>query len=238
MRDYTNVECEVAREALSARIDGEREPVPASRVDEHLDECGDCRRWLDRVTVQATALRGLASQPTAVSPAPRRLRARVTGPHMAWQRWALLAVGVAQLAVSAAQAIGLNMGLTGHHGMADSGHLMNESTAWSLALGVVMIGAAVWPSAASGLAGVLVTFAAVLSGYVVADAVTGAVTVERVLTHVPLIIGALLAVLVWRHTSGSRPTPQAAMDDPGITLPHNASRGRRRGHLWSADGAA
>ena len=33
----------MAREALSARIDGEREPVPAARVDEHLD-AGDRRR--------------------------------------------------------------------------------------------------------------------------------------------------------------------------------------------------
>ncbi|HOW96081.1 MAG TPA: zf-HC2 domain-containing protein, partial [Mycolicibacterium fallax] len=37
--------CDVAREALSARIDGEREPVPAARVDEHLAGCADCTDW-------------------------------------------------------------------------------------------------------------------------------------------------------------------------------------------------
>ncbi|GAA1479852.1 hypothetical protein GCM10009624_02920 [Gordonia sinesedis] len=37
--------CEVAREALSARLDGEREAVPASRVDEHLATCPECAAW-------------------------------------------------------------------------------------------------------------------------------------------------------------------------------------------------
>lgn len=37
--------CEVARESLSARIDGERESVPAARVDEHLAQCPGCERW-------------------------------------------------------------------------------------------------------------------------------------------------------------------------------------------------
>ncbi|WP_431816432.1 zf-HC2 domain-containing protein [Gordonia jacobaea] len=37
--------CEVARESLSARIDGERESVPAARVDEHLAQCPACQRW-------------------------------------------------------------------------------------------------------------------------------------------------------------------------------------------------
>lgn len=37
--------CEVAREALSARFDGEREPIPSARVDEHLDVCAECRQW-------------------------------------------------------------------------------------------------------------------------------------------------------------------------------------------------
>ncbi|MGA9869586.1 MAG: zf-HC2 domain-containing protein [Rhodococcus sp. (in: high G+C Gram-positive bacteria)] len=36
-------DCPLAREALSARIDGEREPVPTHRTDEHLATCTDCR---------------------------------------------------------------------------------------------------------------------------------------------------------------------------------------------------
>ena len=40
------MECDVAREALSARLDGERQHVPAGRVDAHLESCADCRTWL------------------------------------------------------------------------------------------------------------------------------------------------------------------------------------------------
>jgi predicted anti-sigma-YlaC factor YlaD len=39
------VECNVCREAVSARADGEREPVPAEQVDRHLADCADCAGW-------------------------------------------------------------------------------------------------------------------------------------------------------------------------------------------------
>ncbi|WP_433563096.1 zf-HC2 domain-containing protein [Nocardia sp. CA-151230] len=40
--------CETIREALSARIDGEPEPVAAGSADRHLDACADCRSWYRR----------------------------------------------------------------------------------------------------------------------------------------------------------------------------------------------
>jgi predicted anti-sigma-YlaC factor YlaD len=236
VRDYRTVECEVAREALSARMDGEREPVPAARVDEHLAGCADCRGWYDEVAAQAAGLRRLAARP---APVPDHRRAhRFATLRATWPRWALGAIGGMQLVVAAAQAFGLGVGLSSHHGMAADGHLLNESTAWSAALGLVMIGAAARPAGAAGLAGVLTAFAAVLTGYVISDAFSGAVTAERILTHVPVAAGAILAVLVWRGHRGRDPGPGEAVQDVEITLPHNASRGRRRGHLWSADGAA
>ena len=228
----------MAREALSARIDGEREPVPAARVDEHLDRCADCRSWLEDVTVQAESLRRLAQRPVALPPVTDP---RAGGPPLArvtWQRWALLGVGVLQVAVGVAQALGVNLGLTHGHGMGSAGHLLNESTAWSVTLGIVMMGAALWPATAAGLAGVLSVFVAVLTGYVVADAMTGAVTATRVLTHLPVLLGAVLAILLWRNTIGPRTEPRAAAPEPDLVLPPDASRGRRRGHLWPTDGSA
>jgi predicted anti-sigma-YlaC factor YlaD len=121
--------------------------------------------------------------------------------------------------------------------MGTGGHLLNESTAWSIALGVVMVVAAVRPAAAAGLAGVLGIFVGVLTIYVIADAMAGAVTVTRVLTHGPVVLGAVLAVLVWRRTPHSPETRSAAIE-PEIVLPATASRGRRRGHLWPTDGSA
>ena len=236
--DYRNVECEVAREALSARIDGEREPVPAARVDEHVEGCADCRAWLDHVGLQAASLRRMAHSPVVLAtdadgrvPGLPRLR-------VAWQRWALLGVGVVQTVVASAQALGVSVGLSHDHGMGAGGHLVHESTAWSITLGIAMVGAAVWPGAAAGLAGVLGIFTGVLTAYVLADAMSGAVTATRVLTHLPVVLGAVLAILVWRRTRSPRPAARVAEPEPDIVLPDNASRGRRRGHLWPTDGSA
>lgn len=146
-----------------------------------------------------------------------------------------------QLALSAAQAFGLNVGTSagGHHAMM-GGHLLNESTAWSAALGVVMVLAAVRPAAAAGLAGVLSVFTVVLTGYVVSDAVSGAVSADRILSHLPVLAGTILALLVWREERDRGPEPRsdAAPLDDDLVLPANASRGRRRGHLYPTDGSA
>ncbi|QLL10066.1 zf-HC2 domain-containing protein [Mycobacterium vicinigordonae] len=231
--------CEVAREALSARLDGEREPVPAARVDEHLEECAECRAWLEQVQSQADELSLMLQSrpviaplaPLDLGPVPPRRRVRLSG-----LRWALLVVGIAQVALSTVQGLGLDLGLTHDHGMGSAHHLLNESTAWSMALGVIMVGAALWPAAAAGLAGVLTVFVAVLAIYVVVDAMSGAVTLTRIGTHIPVLIGAVLATLVWRRTTA--PPPDGAAAEPDIVLPPNASRGRRRGHLWPTDGSA
>ncbi len=238
----------MAREALSARLDGEREPVPSARVDEHLGECTACRAWFEQVVAQARDLRRLvASRPViaAVGPVgsvgvtPRSPQSsRQRRPRMAWQRWALLGVGIAQIVLATMQGIGLSVGLAHDHGMSPGSHLLNESTSWSIALGVVMVGAALWPGAALGLAGVLTVFVGVLTTYVVMDSLSGAVTTARVLTHLPVLIGAVLAIVVWRTNSRPRPTPDEATGEPDIVLPENASRGRRRGHLWPSDGSA
>lgn len=231
------MDCEVAREALSARLDGEREPVPSARVDQHLDECAACREWFEQVGLQARQLRRLVESRPVIAPVgpigiqqptPRRRRS------LSWQRWALMCVGVAQIALAVVQGLGLDVGL--HHGMDGTDHLLHESTSWCVALGVSMVVAALWPAAAAGLAGVLMVFVAVLAVYIALDAASGSVTLGRMLTHLPVVLGAVLAAIVWRTSPAPGPAPQAAETD--IVLPDNASRGRRRGHLWPTDGSA
>lgn len=246
------MDCDVAREALSARLDGEREPVPGTRVDEHLATCQDCSDWYLRASSQAEQLRTLAGlgasglQPvSAPQPGTHAGRIRRFGARIApnWRRWALAVVGVTQLVLAAVQALGLDVGMPGaHDGAMSGGHLLNESTAWSAALGVVMVVAALRPAAAAGLAGVLAVFTVVLIGYVIADSLSGAVTPVRVLSHLPVVLGTALALLVWRRDGrppGPAPQDAAETEPPvDIVLPPNASRGRRRGHLWPTDGSA
>jgi len=239
------VDCDVAREALSARIDGEREPVPTLRVDEHLASCAGCREWYSRAIEQRQQLRRLVgrSQVSAV-PEPRdgsSTRIPQAWAAATWQRWALGVVGVIQIGLAAAQGFGADVGMParGHDAMM-GGHLLNESTAWSAALGVVMVVAAVRPAAASGLAAVLVVFSLVLAGFVISDAASGAVTVVRLLSHLPVLAGTVLALLVWRAARPTEPEPRsdAAPASDDLVLPKNATRGRRRGHLYPTDGSA
>lgn len=240
------MDCDVAREALSARVDGEREPVPVPRVDEHLTDCGSCRDWYAQAVEQTQLLRRLAGRSQVASvPAPRERSASSsrwrTLSTATWQRWALAVVGVAQIAVATAQGLGASMGMpTDGHGVVTGGHLLNESTAWSVALGVTMLVAALLPAAAAGLAAVLAVFTVVLAGYVVSDAASGAVTVARIASHLPVLVGTALALLVWRsaRSHGPEPSSGAAEGPDEIALPGNATRGRRRGHLHPTDGAA
>ncbi len=237
------MECDVAREALSARIDGEREPVPAVRVDEHLASCAGCCQWYARAVEQTQELRRLVGRSHVAAVREPRSRPPGPAPLRAWatatlRRWALALIGVLQVALAVAQGLGTDVGLrAGGHAMM-SGHLLNESTAWSAALGVVMVVAAWRPAAAPGLAAVLAVFCLVLTGFVIKDAAAGAVTAMRLLSHLPVLVGTVLAVLVWRATRPTEPTPGADAAPDDVVLPDNATRGRRRGHLHPTDGSA
>lgn len=241
------MDCNIAREALSARVDGEREPVPAPRVDEHLESCVDCREWYDGVVDQTLLFRRLAGRSHVASVPTLEATSSVAKPArfggLTWPQVALAVVGVAQVAVALAQALGAGMGMppSNHHAIAAE-HLTNESTAWSLALGVAMIVAALRPVVAAGLASVLTVFTVVLAIYVVSDATTGAVTLFRVISHIPVLAGTVLALLMWRQTKLAGPEPGLGTqnhpgDEEDIVLPAHASRGRRK-HLYPTDGAA
>jgi len=234
------MDCDIAREALSARIDGEREPIPAARVDEHLAGCEPCRQWHLAAVEQTQLLRRMAgrSQLAPVRQPADRRRGRWDYPSNSWRRWALGAVGVVQLGLAITQGLGADLGVP--HA-ATAGHVLHESTAWSAALGVVMLAAAIRPVMAAGLTLVLATFAVFLVLYEITDTDAGRVTIERPLTHLPLVAGALLALLVWRQDrqdEGPQPDRTAAAATDDLVLPDNASRGRRRGHLRSSDGSA
>lgn len=236
------MECEIAREALSARMDGEHEPVPARRVDEHLTSCPECRQWQDELNSQMDVLRGLIAadrtRMTAVTDSVSQPALPETRDGLDWVRIALAVVGGIQIVLAVLQAAGVSIGV--HVGHSMGGHVVNESTAWSVALGVAMLVAAARPAAAMGLAIVGGVFTLVLTGYVVVDGLTGAVGAVRMLSHLPALAGVVLTVLVWRrHTlEPPRPDRDAAPTLDDITLPDNASRGRRRGHLWPTDGNA
>ncbi|MFT3715801.1 MAG: zf-HC2 domain-containing protein [Gordonia sp. (in: high G+C Gram-positive bacteria)] len=226
--------CDVARQALSARIDGEAEGVVPAEVDDHLEQCPACCAWHIHADRQASALRAIGAEPTpdlsrSVTRALRqgstpsgRVRDRVVAGGLA-------ACGVAQIGVALAQMAGFDFGMAGHghdHGAMMSEHVMNETTAWGLALGVCMLAGAFWRRARAGLLVVLSVFAVVLGAYVIHDAIESGVTVERVVSHLPVFLGLLFAIASVR--SPVRRTPdrsRATATDSGArpTLVHHDS---------------
>src|SRR3984957_5433208 len=244
MRDDAGMRCDVAREALSARLDGERPEVLAQQVDAHLDSCRGCRTWLISAAVQT---RRLASIPPGEAPdlvdkilasisaeaQPQQRWMRVLRAH--YRRWGLIAVGLFQVAIAAAQISGINFGMVSAHHMhgAMSGeHLLHESTAWLLALGTAMIAAGIWPVTAIGVAAIAGAYSLALVGYVAADALSGEVTAARVASHVPVLLGLVFATLVATHRPGARGSQTSYVDADLPPHPTGAPAGPRRGHLW------
>ncbi|EID15479.1 hypothetical protein MXEN_06551 [Mycobacterium xenopi RIVM700367] len=243
--------CEVAREALSARLDGERHAVPAQRLDAHLGSCPDCRAWLIGVAMQTRrfAAAEVGHGPDLVDKIMAMAGLATTAPRRRWphrlvsgyRRWALIAVGVSQVAVALAQIAGIDFGLASPHGhgAATGMHLLHESTAWLLALGLAMVAAGIWTAAAAGVAAIATAFTAALLTYVAIDAYHSEVTAARIASHLPLLLGVLFAWLVARQRAGA-PTEHATADAravdpvPAVTVP----RGRRRGHLWPINRSA
>jgi predicted anti-sigma-YlaC factor YlaD len=238
-------------------MDGEREPVPSARVDEHLRTCADCRSWFAAAT---ELTRGLRVRPAPRTPdltadilasvgveVPRtrmwRLTRWVTTDHP-W-RAALVVVALCQLALGLGQIVGFGHSHAmdpvdmGSHVM--NAHLFNESTAWNVAVGIGFLFAACRPRATTGLIPVLVAFSVLLTVFVVTDSIAGQVTGSRIASHAIIAIGVLVTVMVHRREATTDPpfpsdVTRRATDE--IDLPAGARPGRRGNHLRAADDSA
>lgn len=216
---------------LSARLDGEAEPVPAAEVDAHVEQCPDCSTWLVRAQALTRTIRVRPAQPApdlvaaVLADAPPR--------HIALApRLALAAVAIVQLWLALAQ---LLAGATSSPAHGITGHLFNEGAAWNLALGIGLLVAAVHAHRAAGLLPTLGGFVAVLGAFSVHDLLTGAATAARVLTHVPLLAGLVLLCLVHR-AHRNLPTPGTPAqhdhdehDGSGESDDHRPTRAEKRG---------
>src|SRR5689334_3486018 len=116
----TDVDCQTCQEALSARLDGEDEPVPAEATDRHLASCGACRSWQARATQMSRLLRVRQAAPTPdLSAAILELAVPPQGMRGWWARVALIVVATAQVGLALSQMLGVG------HGGVPSGHVLN-----------------------------------------------------------------------------------------------------------------
>lgn len=219
--DDGGVNCDQAREAVSAMLDGQEPGSSRAEVTRHLDGCGDCRRWQhdaarvtrlvrlapadDRVDVTAAVLDRIRL------PRFRRLR-RVL-------RVALLAVALVQLAVGiiGLTPVVIGSGPTGEGipTMGADGHLGHELAAFNLAVAVALLWVAVQPRRARDPLPLLAAFVLVLAAMSAGDLLAGRVGWDRLASHLPIVAGLVLAALLARlGPDGARPGGAAGDDVP------------------------
>jgi predicted anti-sigma-YlaC factor YlaD len=188
------MECDRAREAISARIDGEDPGVPPGAVDAHLAGCSTCRAWQQRAHALTRRARlggpfldhDLTGQVLAAAPpAPERLRLRL---RLAL-RAALLAASLGQLAVT------VPLLVLGHE--PETGrHAAHELGSFDLALAIAFAVGALRPALSAGLAWTCAIAAGGLAGTAIADLAGGRAIGADEAQHLIAVAGALL--LVWQ----------------------------------------
>lgn len=209
--------CDLSREAVSARLDGEPLPtgVDADALDAHLAGCPGCQEWESAALVlhRQTRLRSapvvsdrteaiLASVPATSR--PRRVREGV--------RYALLAVGLTQVFLA------LPVLLTGDaEGM--SLHMAREMAAFELAVGVGLVSVAWRPRLAGGLLPFALALAGTIALTTVLDVLGGGTGTGAEAHHVLDLVGVGLLATVEVRPRAARPGPD-----------RRRGHGRGRGH--------
>jgi predicted anti-sigma-YlaC factor YlaD len=218
------VECDRAREAISALIDGEDPGLPGEVLEAHLADCAACQSWRQAAheVTRRARIGGrfldhdlTAAVLAAVPATPPARRQPVT------QRAGLAVVAVAQLAITIPSLI---LG----HDHAAGVHAAHELGSFDLALAIAFAVGAIRPALSAGLAWPCGVAAAGLAGTAIVDLVGGQTLGADEAQHLVAVCGAVL--LFWQaRTVGGR-TAAAAADAPGIGIPGTPARtaGRRR----------
>jgi predicted anti-sigma-YlaC factor YlaD len=218
------MDCGTCTEALSARLDGEPEPVPAAEVDEHLAGCADCQAWQADATLLSRHVRVRPVTPTPDLVGAVLAEARA--PRRSLRRIALAAIGLVQLLLAVAQLFGTDSHL--HNGGTLTGHLLSEGAAWNLALGLAMLAAAWQTRRAAGLLPAVAVFVVALAVISLVDLATGGVPGTRLLSHIPLLIGVALLYLVQREHREDRDPAPADRDSDGFQHASEPGEDRRQ----------
>jgi predicted anti-sigma-YlaC factor YlaD len=179
------VNCNEARSASSARLDGELPAAEQPALDRHLSGCDACRRWAD----DAVGITRRVRLRTAQMPGPDltgRVLSGTPKSSVAWPacRWLLLLVGVTMLLAALPSALG------GH-----DGHLLREVAITEIALAVGVLSAAWQPWRAAGVLPVVLVLAAGLTITSAVDVLSGHVAPVDEAVH---LLAPAAAVLLWR----------------------------------------
>ena len=222
--DYVVVNCETAREAISALLDDEDPGIDRQELDRHLLACPGCRHWRTAAHEVTRNARLEPARPATVpsdelvgavlahSRPPRRPGA------LTWARIGLLAVAAVQALVTAP------LLLSGHDHAAPT-HIAHEIGAFAMALAVGFVVAAWKPDRAHGMRTLVGALVALLAAVAVLDLLHGRTHIGDEAPHLLPVVGWLLLIYL---ASG---TPSTTVD-PSRSLAQvvRAFTGRRAGH--------
>jgi predicted anti-sigma-YlaC factor YlaD len=207
------MECDRAREAVSARIDDEDSGVPDAVLAAHLAGCADCRAWEQRAHLVTRRARlggalldhDLSARVLAATPPSPARRS-----HTITQRVALAAVAALQLAIT------VPLLILGHDRGAGM-HAAHELGSFDLALAIAFCVGAIRPALSAGLAWPCGIAAGSLVGTAVIDMIGGQTFGVDEAQHLVALAGALL--LIWQARTATAPAagPDAAL------FPHPAA---------------
>jgi predicted anti-sigma-YlaC factor YlaD len=208
------VGCDGYRETLSARLDGEDEPVGPAELDTHLAGCPACRRWLEdaatvnRLARTAPAMTAVDVTEAVLPAAPGRWRGRLA----VALRLALGLLGTAQLVLGLLQITTLEGGegdaMHGAVNGASPGHLWHESAAWNVAVGAAFVWIATRRGRPLGIVPILTVFIGVLVVLSGADALAGRVESLRLASHGFVLVGYLIVLALSRPALDLTPPGQ------------------------------
>jgi predicted anti-sigma-YlaC factor YlaD len=215
------MDCDKAREAISARIDGEDPGVPDGALEAHLDECASCRGWQQRAhaLTRRARLGGsfldhdltprvMAAVPAAPVQAPGRL---------SWvQRGGLVAVALAQLAIT------VPLLVLGHDHDAGT-HAAHELGSFDLALAIAFAVGAIRPALSAGLAWPSAIAACGLIGTAVADLIGGQTVGADEAQHLVALAGAALLCWQARTVRGGSAAPAISAGHAPAGVDHDTA---------------
>ena len=186
------MDCEAARDAISAILDDEDPGIERQELEAHLDRCAACRRWRDNAHAVTRNVRLAPARP--VPPPPLSLLAAASarsGPTR--QRREIALTRVALVAIAATQLIWVSIPALMFGADSDAPiHISHEMGSFDLAVAVGFLVAGWQPARAQGMRALLGVAALLLALTAGLDLAHGSTSVSDELPHMLVVVGWLL----------------------------------------------
>ena len=148
-RDYYTMDCEAAREGISALLDGEQPGLERSSLDAHLASCRACRAWREEAHELTRRARLTSASPIPVPSASLMGAVRQAERRRRWWRSLALTRGALALVAVGQLVVTIPALLLGSDHDAPI-HVAHELGAFDMALAVGFLAAALRPRARRG----------------------------------------------------------------------------------------